>query len=398
MADNNEFDLPAGYGTPSGSLSKYETWKLKNTKDGEVDELCLRVLPLMKSMVAKDDFGLYWALHFGWNGINAKDPAKKAFHPFLCIEEKNYGMVTVECPVCKYRATYLDKVKAAEADMERQTNELIARGQAKGVAKPEIDKAVARLREKLVGEIKPLRDWINNHGRDGKFRILCINKQGQFGIFLAPYSVVQQLRAEMKVLRGQTYPGTTKTIEPAGRKGVFFKITRTGRPSPQSDKVVVNRIEREDGAEVKDFHVISNEQLQEAQNRIPDLVELKGQSRIRLDQMEALVQLDKSGGGSSDPVEVDRILEIGKTQDPLSEPEWLSGEPASPPVATNAPIQQPVVTQVVKPAEPPKVEAKAAVVPPTPPTPPPAAPAPTPAATAVNGADLSDEDFDNLFK
>ena len=371
MADE-ELELPAGFGVPSGSTQKYETWKLKNTKDGETDELILRVLPLMKSLVQLDDFGIYWALHYGWNGVNEKDPTKPAYHPFLCIEEKNYGMITQECPACKYRNIYLDKLKAVESDPSKAA---------------------------LVSQ---LRGWLKDHGKDGKFRIPCINKQGQFGVFCAPYGVVMQLRNEMKKLREQNYPGTTVSIKPAGRKGLWFKVTRTGRPSLTSDKVDVNRIVNPDGSEMKDFHVISDEQLQEAQNRLPDLLELKGQNRIRLEQIEALIALDKAGRGSSDPVEVDRILETNKTSAPQKQEVDYTGKVNSAvseeAVTTALKAKQPVSASVVKPAP---VEAPVVAT-----TVPPVAEVVSPVAkkeevkapVAVNGADMSDDEFNSMFQ
>ena len=366
---NEELELPAGYGVPSGSTQKYETWKLKNTKDGETDELILRVLPLMKSLVQLDDFGVYWALHYGWNGVNEKDPSKPAYHPFLCVEEKNYGMITNECPACKYRNGYMDKLKLVESDPTK-----------------------AELKGKLVG-------WLKDHGRDGKFRIPCINKQGQFGIFQAPYGVVMQLRNEMKKLREQNYPGTTVSIKPAGRKGLWFKITRTNRPSTTSDKVEVNRIANPDGSEIKDFHVITDEQLGEAQNRIPDLLELKNQNRIRVEQIEALIALDKAGRGSSDPVEVDRILELGKVAIPQKQDVDYTGKvdsAVSEEAVTKAlEAKQPVSALVVKPAS---VEAPVVAT-----TVPPVAEVVVKkeepkAPVAVNGADMSDDEFDSMFK
>jgi hypothetical protein len=383
---NEELELPAGCGVPSGSLQKFETWKLKP----EDDTLVLRILPSMKSLLKKDDFGLYWGLHFGWNGINAKDPTKKMYRPFLCIKEKNYGMVTVECPACTYRNTYIEKAKAAEAAIETQVQDLIARGKAHNAPEAEINKQALKLKEKLISEAKPLKEWVNAHGLDGKFRIPCINKQGQFGIFLAPYGVVQKLRAKIAELRNENYPGTDKPILATGRKGVWFKIKRTGKASTTSDDVTVNRIALDNGAEMKDFHVITNEQLEEAQNRIPDLAEFRDSNRIRLDQMEALIELDKAGGGSSDPTEVDRILEIGKKKEKQaveSEPDWMKGSAPS-----NAPAQETPAT----PTPPPPETASKNPVSASNSAPEVKSQTPTP-ATSTGGDQMSDEDFNSLW-
>ena len=383
-------ELPAGFGTPSGSANQYETFKLK----GKDDELVLRILPAMKSLLEIGNWGLYWALHFGWNGINAKDSTKKTYHPFLCIEEKGQGgMITQECPACTYRNSYIALRDSADEDIKKQCSDLAARGKAKGATEAQIAKAVAQLRETLVAKAKNVKDWIQNHGRDGKMRIPCIDKQGRFGIFLAPYGVVIGLKKEMADLKNQTYPGTDVKINPWGRKGVWFRITRTGMASLTSDKVEVSRITRADGSEMKDFHVITDEQLMEAQKRIPDLRTLRDQTLIRLDQIEALVALDKAGGGSPDPVEVDRILEIGKPAakaDPL--PDWANDDTPlmspnldlikTPPVA-DGPAKAPEKT--------PEAAAEMAVATAV------AATVAEPTTPVVNGADMSDAAFDAMF-
>jgi hypothetical protein len=330
---SNDNELPAGFGDPSGMSQKYEIWKFKNIKDGEVDEHILRVLPMMKSLLQLDDFGLYWALHYGWNGINDKDPSKKAYHPFLCIQEKNYGMITTECPACTYRNSFIEKIKATDPNSE-------------------------------MG--KKLQAWKDDHGLDGKFRIPCINKQGQFGIFVAPYNFVKSLKEEMRQLRTQTYPGTTELIKPAGRKGVWFKFTRTGKASPTSDKAVVNRITQADGSEIKDIHRISDEQLMEAAGRIPDLKDLREQNRITVEQINALVALDKAGKGSPDPKEVDLILEVEKKKAaPVDDVDYTggvaTGESATPGESKKSVVVTPTETPKVEPAkvEAPKEEPKA---------------------------------------
>ena len=137
-----------------------------------------------------------------------------------------------------------------------------------------------------------------------------------------------------------------------------MRVTRTGKASRESDSVTSCRIEKPDGSEVLDFHVITNEQLGQAAERIPDLVELRNQNRISIDLIEALVALDKEGGGSSDPLAVDEIFSSKKDEEP--EATW-----AEDPVAELAPkvkevkevkevveeVKQPETTPVVEPAE-----------------------------------------------
>jgi glutamate synthase domain-containing protein 1 len=88
--------------------------------------------------------------------------------------------------------------------------------------------------------------------------------------------------------------------------------------------------------------VITNEQLGQAAERIPDLVELRNQNRISIDLIEALVALDKEGGGSSDPLAVDEIFASKKNEEP--EATW-----AEDPVAELAPKAEKRVEEVKQP-------------------------------------------------
>ena len=384
-----DLELPAGFGAHDGFTQKYVTKKLKKADD----EFDIRILPMMKSLLNITDFGLDWKLHFGWNGKGIKDPTKPQYHPFLCIQEKaRGGLVTTECPACTYMDPYVTRLASARLDMKTQVDALREKGKAKGIPETAINAKVAELKTKLLNAMKPDADWCYNHGRDGKFRIPFIDRQGQFGIFLAPYGVVQDLRKEMAELRKRVYPGTDIKIQPNGRKGVWFKITRTGPASRDSDKASPCKIVRDDGAEVLDFHVISNEQLQQAQDRIPDLVALRDENRISVEQMEALVALDKAGGGSPDPIAVDAIFAAAKAKDkdvstvPVDD-DW--DKPVAGTSATTEPVVEKDFTGAVatgasvaepaKAAETPKAEVK-------------------PEVKEEPKAEAAPEDFDDLWK
>jgi hypothetical protein len=109
------------------------------------------------------------------------------------------------------------------------------------------------------------------------------------------------------------------------------------------------------------------------------------ENRLRPDQIQALVDLDKAGGGQSDPDEVDRIFEINKVKEEVvdDEPEWLSGEPTTAPVdVSKAPEPTVEATKPEVKLEQPKVIEKPAEVKP---------------AVVVNGADVSASGFDDLW-
>lgn len=353
-----DLTLPDGFEAPNCTGVKYENWKLKK----ENDRIILRILPAMKSLIQKGDFGAFWGLHFGWNGRNQQDPTKFTYRPFLCVENKRNGMIDRECAACKYIATHAKKWEAVKATIKQQQEDLKARGALAGKTENEINKALQKLTEKLLTENKPLKDWLDAHSCNKKFRIPCMNQQGQFGIFSIPYGLVKKLREEMKKLTTRFYPGTQFAINPAGRKGVWFEFVRNGKASATSDSVTPVRVQNTDGSEMLDFHTITNEQLEAAKKCLPDLLELMEQSRITDTQMEALVKLDQDGGGSSDPDEVDAILgstasnnkSSGTTTSTDDLDDWAS-TPASKPEIKQE-VKQEVKEQQV--LQPPKTEAK----------------------------------------
>jgi hypothetical protein len=340
-----DLTLPDGFEAPNCTGVKYENWKLKK----ENDRIVLRILPAMRSLIQKGDFGAFWGLHFGWNGRNQTDPTKFTYRPFLCVESKRNGMIEKECKACKYIVSHAKKWEVVLADIKKQQEDLKTRGVTAGKTEAEINKALQKLTEKLIKENQPLKEWLNAHSCNKKFRIPCMNKQGQFGIFAVPYGLVKKLREVMKELTTRVYPGTQFAIQPAGRKGVWFEFIRNGKASATSDTVVPVRVQNNDGSEMLDFHTITNEQLDAAKKCLPDLIELMELSRVSDDQMEALIKLDRDGGGSSDPDEVDAILGNPNLKEAKSDeddmPDWtniktntstvknvVQNEPASQPV------------------------------------------------------------------
>jgi cell division protein FtsN len=191
-------------------------------------------------------------------------------------------------------------------------------------------------------------------------------------------------------------------VDPTGRNGVFFEIVRSGKPSKDSDTVRPLMETRGDGAKMLVFNKLANDQLKHALEVLPDLNDLMNENRLRPDQIQALVDLDKAGGGQSDPDEVDTIFEINKAKEEVveDEPDWVSGNVSS---STVAPAEQPKpavpVAEPPKPAvpvaEPPKPEVKAEAPKPTE-KPADVKPAPVEPVT-VNGADVPATQWNDLW-
>ena len=385
----DELSLPQGFGAPSGSGAKFERFKLKAADDS----MCLRPLPAMKGLLNKREPGIFIKLHYGWQGRNPSDPTKTAHRPFLCIEEKRSGMTVKECPACKLRDTYLKKLDAVKAKELAETDRVKAAAKAKGVTDDsKIAAALAKQLEPLRAEKEPVNKWLKDHGVDGKYNFYAMNKTGQIGIGMIPYGLKKKYSAEVKSMESRLYPasiakGKEVPVQVNGRVGVYFNFVRVGKASNTSDSVVVNQVPFGDsGAVVTDWHTVSNAVLQQAQDVLPCLVEEQEALRISDDKVEALVKHCVDMGGGCDPDVVDSIMgsrvrssapSVTETKPAIKEDvadDFMAETPAK--VET---VAVPEVKAEIKPE--PKVEVKTETV----------------APAVENGADMADEQFDNLF-
>lgn len=319
MNEQEKLALPEGFEDPNYGGGQYQNWALK---DGT--SLVLRILPPMKSLRGRKDYGQFWYTHF-WEGNNPKDPGKRKSHPVLCIQEKDFrqgGMIVKRCPLCDKRNKYQDRLKAIEAA-----------GRTKGASKQAIAKAQ-----------QPVNVWLKNHGNDGKWRLYVIDKQGKLGVLRITHTCMKQLREEVKKL-------LQKEINPMGVRGIWWEFTRVGTGFQTKDNVQPARISRPDGSEVYDFHVLTAEIAAAALEALPDLNEEMERIRRPDEVLEQLANTD-------DPAEVNRILGI---RDQAEEGDDMDLEGAAPAEGGEA------VSEVDDSFDEPKPAARAAAKPATPP-------------------------------
>jgi hypothetical protein len=269
----------------------------------------------MKTLLKTNSLFEFWVNHWCWAGQNG-DLSKKPFQrPFLCLQEKDYGMIIKECPVCNLRKKYADRVEAI-------------RVRGKELGKDDVACKQAASREV---------EWLRVHGVDSKCRLYAYNKSGQVGVLEIPYSLAKGLREKMKELVNRRYPGTDKAVNPTGRIGVIFEFSRTGKGFQSQYKVEPHMITKTlagEEVQVLDFYRIPDETLVLAQSVLPDLAEMRDKNRITTEQAEALVKVTEDGSGSVEPAIVDQILGVKKA---LQETEHF--EPLDQvPVPTSTPI------------------------------------------------------------
>jgi hypothetical protein len=389
--------LPAGFDAASGGGSAFQFFKMKKADDEQV----FRILPSFKGLAKKRDYSVFNSQHFGLVGRNPTDPGKKTFRPFLCIEEKRQGMIIKECPMCVLRQEYQSKFNSLKADEDKEVERVRTIAKEKKLTDAQLASGLNTVVEKYRGLKQPLFDWLKAHGVDKKFRLYVTNKAGQLGILQIPYNMKKKLETAVKEIESKDYPkriaGDRKVnIKANGRWGVFFKFTRTGNASPTSDSVTVNMIEMGDeGACVPDFHMITDEVLEQAKEVLPCLIEMSEEIRLSDDKVEKLVQHIRDCDGSCDPDFVDGVMgkrvsgnKPAATQTPVTSVEDPFADsvslPASKPAETVKAAVKPEVKAEVKPeAKPaPKAEPAAVVAPP---------------AEPAGGADMSDDQFNSIF-
>jgi len=308
---NNDLELPEGFGAPSSNEVKFKRFRLK--KDNLL--MTLRPLPSMKGLLQKKANGVFKKVHYGWSG-RGSDPTKNFFRPFLCVEERKNGMITQECPACKYRAEYTKKQADLKTQEENIAKEVRAAAAAKGVT--DETRIAAKINEKLEvlkKEKAEIVKWLKDHGTDSKWNLYAMDKLGNVGIAEIPYTLNKDFVALCKTLEGKNYPmnltgGKEVAIKPNGRIGVYFNFIRSeGEGFNISYKVEVNKVPiGNDGAEINDYVRISDEQLKQAAEALPCLVQEVESLRIPLEKVQALVDHSRALNGGYDPDVVDSIM------------------------------------------------------------------------------------------
>lgn len=367
----DDLQLPAGFKANTGNGSNFEYRKLPKA-DGELIE---RLLPQWGSLSQTNDIGVFSKLHYGWKVRNPSDPTKTMHRTFLCIEEKQNGMIVKACPACELIKTYQAKFEAIKDEEKAKLNTVRTKAAEKNLTEDQLNKALAKVIEEFKQPKQDLADWLKDHNTDRKVRLHTVNKAGVLGVLALPYGTFKLLKKEKAEIEKRDYPASvTKKrgipVQANGMCGVFFKITRTGRASLDSDKVVVNKIlDQESGTEAVDYHKVTREFLEQAQRTLPDLVKMAEDCRLSGEQIQKLVDHCVACNGSCDPDTVEKIMGPRVASKPVEAPkvepvkavEVVKAEPAKEPVT-------------------PKVEVK------------------EPVKTSQNMADATDDEFDDLFK
>lgn len=354
-----------GFGTPSYGNDNGKTFwknfrlKTPDAAKGEVKTsfVCL-IVPPMKSLAENGKWAMYHGQHFGYSGVDPRDPSKQKMRPFACIEKTDFRtkMVTVECPAC-------DEIRTKEAEKERRAAEYKSQGLSEGDVRERLD---------------PLTQWLKRHNCDRKWHINVLTQEGEYGVLQISHTLKKALDAKMDELRSK------RKVDPIV-EGVWFEFTRMGK-FPVQDAVEVFMIEGDDGSFRMKKAPLTDEQGAKALEILPDLSK-DTVKMISAQQIQLIVQ------SSGDPEEIDRIWQMGtKTEKRERTPAPQTQKPAPAPAAKNpqdeiAALQARLAalqSQQAKPADAPVAPVAQS------------APTTTP-APAGGDAEMSDEEFYSRF-
>lgn len=263
------------FGKPKhGGGAGYRIHKLKDGKN------IFRIGPPYKSLAAEGRWFWYTRQHFGYYGVNPKEPDKTVARPFLCPLEidRRTEMVKVPCKECEKTERQQDLLKSRKEELEAQGLDGDAIAKATGV----------------------LGSWVKAHNLDKKYNVLAKNEKGEWGVLALPFKAKEAFDAAKADLLAQG-------IDPIDVDGCWMVFTRTGEgrntvhscaPLMETEKVngKLMKSEKLDTLTEADFEdIIRN---------CPDLPTLG--RKLTQEQIEELVNC------SGDPAEVDRIMEAGK--------------------------------------------------------------------------------------
>lgn len=304
----------SGFGKPKyGGNTFKQPLKLKEGK------LRVRIMPPMHSLAEDGVWHIFHGTHFGYKGVNPKDPSKPQFRTFRCIQEKDFrsGVLKQGCPECDL----IDEYKQVGAQQEAQAR-------AKTEPRPYTEEEIAEMLSGVNG-------WLQEHNCDRKQWLNVKTEAGEFNALQIPHKTFKLLDAQIKKVMSE------EGIDPLDvEQGVWFDFTRTGKKIETQDTVeIVQETVRENGRLIKTTKLapLTVAEQEQALAECPDL-----NSVVRVISEEQIRLLTKCSG---DPEEVDRILAMGRRE---TSPARSAPRPSLPPPTVPA-RQAPAVQSTPEP-------------------------------------------------
>lgn len=188
--------------------STYQRRNIWNIKDGENH---YRVLPPLFGLREPGLVAKFWRIHWGYT-IPNENGGKPQYVWFSCIERKNKDkMIVQECPEC----TQIEKRdKQYNAALEARTLEIMT-------ANPGLHEEMAKKQARDF--VKPMREWLDKHNRQGQWHLNVVNSQGEIGRLAIPHGMFEQFDNKCEKI----FRESNETVDPCGvDAGVMFDFNR----------------------------------------------------------------------------------------------------------------------------------------------------------------------------
>jgi uncharacterized C2H2 Zn-finger protein len=276
---------------------KYFKMRTPDPRKNETETvLVLRLLPSMHSYRDSGQWKFYYGQHYGYAGVNPRDPSKPRARPFGCIQKKNKAKEILErCPKCDQIAQYEAKKKTREDELAKQHGILDEEGRKS----PEFYEI-----KKGDQKYQTFATWLSKHNCDKKFWINAMDRDGNFGMLQLSYTTCEEKLMPLlrKLASGEETGEKVDAFDPSS--GIWLKFVRAGKAPRVQDSVGVfeELVEVAPGkkAKIAQAAPMTTDQIAKAlktcKNLAKDVVKF-----IDVTTMQKLVDC------SGDPAEVDAI-------------------------------------------------------------------------------------------
>lgn len=313
--------MTEGFGKAKyGGTGGFKAYDLKTDSQGGSLTYLYRVLPPMKSLSTSGTWAIYYGQHFGYAGVDPKDPQQTKQRPFKCIEEFNFRtkMITKACPECNL-------IASKKAALEAKTVKV----------KADISNTAEMVDNLLAAD----NAWLSGkggHNCQRQWHMNVMAPSGEFGVLRMSHEVKKLMEGAIKEAKD------VWGIDPTDLdQGVWFKFVRTGKKMLVQTTVTIDMQMDKDPTgksrgQIPKPAPLTPAQIEQALQECPDLTEV-----VRTLSEKQITLLTKCSG---DPNEVDEIWAMGEAVAPTS-----SVSTPAPRLAPE-PVPQPKPAPVVAPA------------------------------------------------
>lgn len=279
-------------------------FKIKSGKPGEQVHTIFRIAPPMHKCAEKGVWIVWEPIHWGYYGIDSKDPTKKVFRPFKCIKDKN-----TRCAECDLIEEY------RQARKELDPNE--GKDKDKRTSSDEVLTLLAPLEEFLDGR-GPKHEGAHRLDKKWKMNVYMRDEQKA-----GTLPISSELLGLIKARKGfeNKAPGLIDDylkdgidlIDASG--GVWFDVIRTGTGFGTKDRINVLKEKKGRSEEIIMAPIVEGNEIYNALMRdCKQDLSVCSCAVLTSDQIDSLVKLQRSG--DLDPEKIDKIFNVStKTVD-----------------------------------------------------------------------------------